>query len=210
MKRVFRQPSWITILSISTIMGCTTSIIFGIPTSWQANHKAARIRRYEPQLKGWNIDMRGDVNNWNSSEQQSQVPCNLRKILYSRLLALETYENLKAYHVGIRSIFPNYKIPVCQDLLASIYSHPNFIGSYSQIEALEKLGKVEETYLIFEEKGNDRGHFYVIHSRGFRHFSVSQKAIAGIDNGSNIHYPLLEAFLESTLVFPTESDIKLV
>ena len=73
---------------------------------------------------------------------------------------METEENLKAYHLGLRSIFPGYHIPSAEDLLNSIRSHSEFIGLLSQDEAKERFQDEEKSYFIFEEKNNTPGHFY--------------------------------------------------
>ena len=118
---------------------------------------------------------------------------------FSHFLALGTNENLKAYHLGLRSIFPSYHIPSAEDLLNSIRSHHQFIGLMSQEKALNRFKvKMDASYVIFEEE-NHTGHFYMIHSGGSRHFTISNRQLAGIDNGGNIRFPNLSHFVQSTL-----------
>ena len=118
---------------------------------------------------------------------------------FSHFLALGTNENLKAYHLGLRSIFPSYHIPSAEDLLNSIRSHHQFIGLMSQEKALNRFkAKMDTSYVIFEEE-NHTGHFHMIHSGGLRHFTVNAMEIPGIDNGSHLCYASLGHFLRSTL-----------
>ena len=119
---------------------------------------------------------------------------------FSHFLALGTNENLKAYHLGLRSIFPNYYIPSAEDLLSSIRSHSQFIGLMSQTEGQQQFQERKSPYLIFEEKDNVPGHFYIAHPGGLRHFTVNNKTLAGIDNGMNSCFPKLNHFVQSTLL----------
>ena len=118
---------------------------------------------------------------------------------FSHFLALGTNENLKTYHLGLRSIFPNHCIPSAEDLLNSIRSHSQFVGLMSQNEAQEQFQAGRQPYLIFEERGNVPGHFYVAHPGGLRHFAVNAIEIAGIDNGAMSRYPVLSHLLTSTV-----------
>ena len=118
---------------------------------------------------------------------------------FSHFLAMQTEENLKAYHLGLRAIFPNYHIPSSEDLLSSIRSHSQFIGLMSQDEAREKFQTGQKPYFIFEEKDNIPGHFYIVHPGGFRHFTVNDRQLAGIDNGDGCYYPTLKHLIKSTV-----------
>lgn len=117
---------------------------------------------------------------------------------FSHLFAMGTDENLKAYHIGLKYIFPNYQIPSVQNLLDTIRSHSRFVGFLSQDEAWNRCQTQENRYFIFEEKGNVPGHFYIAYSQKLRHFTVNKKEIAGIHNGHSVCYPGLNRLLQST------------
>ncbi|MCB1116279.1 MAG: hypothetical protein KDK71_07410 [Chlamydiia bacterium] len=118
---------------------------------------------------------------------------------FSCLEALGTLENLKAYHLGLRALFPDHHIPTPQDQLKVIRSHSHFEGSLTQPEALQLFMNENRTYFIFEEKGRKEPHFYLAHSGGLRHFTVNPADISGLDNGSVIVYISLDLFIRSTL-----------
>lgn len=118
---------------------------------------------------------------------------------FTHLFAMGTSENLKTYHIGLRSLFPNYQAPCNQDLLTSIRSHQKFVGYLSREEALDRFKAGEFRYFIFEEKDHS-DHFYVAYSGNLRHFTVNHKQYAGIDNGVSIYYPSLSHFLNAILV----------
>ncbi len=119
---------------------------------------------------------------------------------FSHFLAMGTQENLKAYHLGLRSLFPAYHIPSAQDLFESIRSHSNFLGFLTQDEAIDELNTAKGNFAIFEEKNKAEAHFYVIHAEGLRHFTVNEVGFASIDNSQAVRYPSLAGFLESTAI----------
>jgi hypothetical protein len=116
---------------------------------------------------------------------------------FSHLLAMGTQENLKTYHLGLQALFPDYQIPSAQDLLDAIESHPQFFGTLTQSEAIEQFERNAHPFIIFEE---DKGHFYIAHSGGLRHFTIAGREFPRFDNGQDFRYPDLSHFLESTLV----------
>lgn len=118
---------------------------------------------------------------------------------FSLYFGLQTDENLKTYHLGLKTLFLDHHIPSSRDLLAAIRNHPHFIGLQTQSEALKQWNKQETPYLIFEEYGKNSPHFYIAHSCGLRHFTVNQQAIAGLDNGRDDRFPHLEALVNATI-----------
>lgn len=119
---------------------------------------------------------------------------------FSRFEALGTLENLKAYHLGLRALFPDHHIPTPQDQLKAIRFHSHFEGYLTQSEALQLFKNENRTYFIFEEKGREEPHFYLTHAGGLRHFTVNPADISALDNGSVLVYISLDPFIRSTLV----------
>ncbi len=120
---------------------------------------------------------------------------------FSRFLAMGTQENLKAYHLGLETLFAGYRIPSAQDLFDSIRSHSNFLGFLTENEAVDRLSGASNSFVIFEEKNGAEAHFYIVHPKGIRHFNVNGIGFAGLDNSEGIQYPSLASFLESTVAF---------
>ncbi len=120
---------------------------------------------------------------------------------FSCLLAMETQQNLKAYHLGLKAVFAHYHIPSANDLLKTIRSHSNFLGTLAKNEALDRFSRVKLPFFIFEEKDMLEPHFYVVRGGGMRHFTVDKGEYAGIDNISSIKYPSFSRFLKSTVAF---------
>ncbi len=120
---------------------------------------------------------------------------------FSYFLAMGTQENLKAYHLGLKALFMEYHIPSAQDLFESIRSHSNFLGLLTKDEAVNEFNKANNGFVLFEEKNRSGVHFYIIHAKGLRHFSVNETGFASIDNAQGIRYPFLTSLLKSTAVF---------
>lgn len=133
-------------------------------------------------------------------EKPSLSKLSTHTIQFSHFFGLHTDENLKTYHLGLKALFPDHLIPSSIDLLTAIRLHPHFIGLQTQTEALNLWNKQEKPYLIFEKQGRIGPHFYIAHSLGLRHFTVNQKAIAGLDNGHELRFPHLEHLIRSTII----------
>ena len=132
--------------------------------------------------------------------QSSQMPYDLEEVSrFSHFLGMGTQENLKAYHIGLKALFPQHRIPSSSDLLDSVYSHENFVGSLTQLDALDRLKGGSDPFIIFKDTRDEEGHFYIAHSGGLRHFIVNKMEIASIDNVYPC-YPSLNHLLQSTLV----------
>ncbi len=71
---------------------------------------------------------------------------------FSHLLAMGTQENLKAYHLGLKALFPSHPIPSAHDLFQSIRSHSSFLGSLTKDEALDRFDAGNDSLAIFEEE----------------------------------------------------------
>lgn len=143
---------------------------------------------------GWS-----DVSSSLPSKSHVEVSCIVQDTqAFSHFLGMETFENLKAYHVGLRCLFPDYRIPSAQNLLDSIRSHEQFVGALTQDEALDRFQLGQIPYFVFEEQGNE-GHFYIAHLGGLRHFTVKGNQLAGIDNGCIAKCPTLDHLIQATL-----------
>ena len=124
---------------------------------------------------------------------------------YSPMFALNTAENLKAYHLGLQFLFPNHVIPTGSDMMDAIRSHALFCGFLSQEEGSNLFKNGQHPFLIFEEKDcNDMSHFFVAHPKGLRHFTINStemggKVVLSLNNGNPRNYPKLGYFLECTL-----------
>jgi len=121
---------------------------------------------------------------------------------YSQLLGLGSDENLKAYHLGLQTLFSTHYIPTEHHFMEAIQSHPFFAGTLSQEEGMELFKGGQQPFLVFEEKGAP-SHFYVAHKKGLRHFTVHATPVDGrmfasLDNGNFCRYPSLEHFLKCT------------
>ncbi len=130
----------------------------------------------------------------------------------ARMYGLQNRENLKAYHVGSKFFDPSHKVPTVENLADSIKSHPYFIGSFanepSYDEYISLKAKVKHPFFILETRQNERSDFYMVHSKGVRHFSIKslnkidKNSMASIDNSVVIDYPDLLSFIKCTLNIP--------
>lgn len=121
----------------------------------------------------------------------------------SKMFGLNTAENLKAYHYGLKTIYPIHSIPAKENLLESIRAYPMFIGEVTKpLAAAEVSSRLETTpFFIYEiKKQEDAPHFYLASSKGVRHFTVELRGVlASIDNGVMLAYPMLSHFIECSL-----------
>ncbi len=134
--------------------------------------------------------------------------CNYNHQL-ARMYGLQNRENLKAYHVGSKFFNPYHKVPTAENLADSIKSHQYFIGIFanepSYDEYISLKAKVKHPFFILETCQNERSDFYMVHSKGIRHFSVKslnkvdKNSMASIDNGGLLDYPDLDSFITCTL-----------
>ena len=128
-----------------------------------------------------------------------------KKKIFSQYLALETNENLKAYHLGLQTISKRHLIPNFAVLLETILSHSHFCGVMTTEQGIELFHQSALPFLIFQDqKSGSQPHFYIAHPRGLRHFTINtlgigNDAMASLDNGVTHRYPSLNHFINSTL-----------
>jgi len=120
---------------------------------------------------------------------------------YAYYLGLYTEENFKAYHTGLKMLFPTHHLPTFEEMLNSIYNHSEFYGILSKEQALKKVRESAKGLVVFRDKKTS--HFYIAHRKGFRHFSVNTvkvgNANAGkLDNLTGLMYPNIDHLLECT------------
>jgi len=125
----------------------------------------------------------------------------------SPMLALQSNENLRTYHLGAKFFNPAHKVPTEKDLSDSIKSHPFFIGRFTNEPNYDEYVSLKDqfnySFFILETVKNDKIDFYMVHLKGIRHFVISTKNdrqdnLASIDNSAK-NYPDLESFIKCTL-----------
>jgi len=125
----------------------------------------------------------------------------------ARMYGLQKRENLKAYHVGSKFFDPSRKVPTAGDLVDSIKSHPYFIGSFAKEPSYDEYvslkAKVRHPFFILETSQNERSDFYMVHSKGVRHFTINisnekSEYMASLNNGYSKIYPNLSSFIKCT------------
>lgn len=126
-----------------------------------------------------------------------------RNQIYSHYLALNTEENLKAYHLGLKALFLDYHIPTVEDLIHTIRIHPLYSGKLNKTEGIKLSEHSQAPFIIFEEQNDEQiCHFYIACEQKLRHFSVKSlsenKKIASIENAGFFEYPTLNRFLQCT------------
>jgi len=124
------------------------------------------------------------------------------------MYSMQTRENLKTYHAGHKFFNLDHKVPTEKDLLDNIRSCPFFIGTFanelSHEECISLKDKADSPFFIFETHQDDRSDFYMVHSKGNRHFIITdvgtqQYEMASFCNSSGKEYPSLESFIKCTL-----------
>jgi len=122
------------------------------------------------------------------------------------MYSLQTGENLRAYHLGLKFFNPDHKVPTVEDLTDSIRSHPFFIGKFANEPTHEEYSilrnKISHPFFILETRLNGKSDFYMAHSNGVRHFSINTSfkscKMASLDNGGGKDYPDLDSFIKCT------------
>ena len=126
----------------------------------------------------------------------------------SRMYAMQNSLNLKAYHISAKFFNPFHKVPTAEDLENGIKSHPYFVGRFnkklSKEEYFNLKAKIGFPFFILETYKNDKSDFYMVHSKGVRHFTVNisnekSEHMASLDNGSYKVYPSLSSFIACTI-----------
>jgi len=127
----------------------------------------------------------------------------------SHMHAMQNSQNLKAYHISAKVFNPSHKVPTVMELANSIKSHPYFIGSFNkELSKEDYIGlkaKTDLPFFILETYQNKKSDFYMVYSKGVRHFSIKalnefdENSLAGIDNTGLLKYPNIEAFTKCTL-----------
>jgi len=160
-------------------------------------------------------NLRAKVNNYMAKSKNSQIihSFNLSKSGYKyqlvHMYAMQNSENLKTYHISAKFFNQSHKVPTAMDLADSIKSHPFFIGSFanepSKEEYISLKAKINHPFFILETHQNEKSDFYMVHSKGVRHFSIKslngfdENSMASIDNSGLLDYPDIEAFIQCTL-----------
>jgi len=125
----------------------------------------------------------------------------------SRMYAMQNSWNLKAYHISAKFFNSSHKVPTARDLENSIKSHPYFIGSFnkelSKEEYISLKAKTDFPFFILETYQNKKSDFYMVHSKGIRHFKINisnekSEHMASLDNGVHKIYPSLKSFIKCT------------
>ena len=123
------------------------------------------------------------------------------------MIALQNSGNLRAHHIGAKFFNPLYKVPTSNDLYNSIKSHPFFIGRLAKEpnheEYVSLKNKISHPFFIFETRLKGKSDFYMVHSKGVRHFEINvqsdrQDNLASIDNSCK-DYPDMKSFIRCTL-----------
>jgi len=120
-------------------------------------------------------------------------------------LSLQTGENLKAYHLGLKFFDSSHKIPTAKDLANSIKLHPFYIGKFTQELTIEECDSIKNRtnypFFIYETCQDSRSDFYMVHSKDVRHFTIESlnKNIASFCNSTYQNYPDLNKFIKCTL-----------
>ena len=124
------------------------------------------------------------------------------------MYAMQNRENLKAYHLGLMFFNRSHKIPTMKYLTNSIRSHQFFIGIFtrdlSHEECFSLKTKIDLPFFIFETYQSGKSDFYMLYSRGIRHFTVNASHersdyMASLNNGAGKDYPNLESFIQCTI-----------
>ncbi len=131
---------------------------------------------------------------------------NIHKLI--PMYSLQTGENLRAYHLGLKFFNPDHKVPTVEDLTDSIRSHPFFIGKFTNEPDHEEYAilrnKISHPFFILETTLNGNSDFYMVHSRGIRHFFMTTQNkhldnLTSFSNSSGKNYPDLNSFIKCTL-----------
>jgi len=149
-----------------------------------------------------------DVNSRKNPKQvtySNNISMNKRQLVH--LHAMQNRENLKTYYLGAKIFNPYYSKPTENDFVKSIKSHPFFIGMLDSApnheEYVHLRNKIDYPFFIFETFHKGKSDFYMVHSKGVRHFIIStlhegEDYVSSIDNGHK-GYPGLKLFIKCTL-----------
>jgi len=166
-----------------------------VVTLFFTNQTSAKISNYDVDIK----------NETKKVTYSNNVRKNKRLLV--QMYAMQSKENLKTYYLGTKFFNPCYAYPTTNDFVKSIKSHPFFIGRLAKEPDHEEYtnlkNKIIYPFFIFETYNKGKSGFYMVHSKGVRHFIVNTLhedgiTLSSIDNGHK-GYPDFKLFIKCTL-----------